>query len=119
MAAIVFLPFCADRRTLLTQHIIFVKKGLKLFWFILTFISLIFRKRGKWRCKVSEDKKNIVLLIGAVTTYYPSVLSPDKDNPSLYRFADVPQPPDPFLTDDYVAKHRGKGTTIVIDNGAF
>lgn len=60
-----------------------------------------------------------MLLIGAVTTYYPSVLSPDKDNPSLYRFADVPQPPDPFLTEDYVAKHRGKGTTIVIDNGVF
>ena len=47
------------------------------------------------------------------------MLSPDTDNPAVYRFADVPQPPDPFLTDDYVAKHRGKGTTIVIDNGLF
>lgn len=41
----------------------------------------------------------------------------DKDKPSLYRFADTPQPPDPFLTDDYLASHRSRGTTIVIDNG--
>jgi hypothetical protein len=65
---------------------------------------------------VSEDK---MLLIEAMSTFYPSISSPDKDNPSVYRFADVPQPPDPFLTDDYVAKYRGKGTTIVIDNGVL
>ena len=66
------------------------------------------------------SEENIVrLLIETSNKYYFSILSTDKDNPSVYRFADVPQPPDPFLTEDYVAKHRGKGTTIVIDNGAF
>ena len=75
-----------------------------------------FIKGGKWRYKVSEEN-NVRLLIATAAPYSSSILSLDKDNPSIHRFADVPQPPDPFLTEDYAAKHQGKGTTIVIDNG--
>ena len=41
----------------------------------------------------------------------------DKDNPSLYHIRDSPHMPDPYLADVYTSQHKGKGTTLVIDNG--
>lgn len=42
---------------------------------------------------------------------------PDTSNPLLYNFSDALITPDPFYSEDYAAQHKGRKTTIVIDNG--
>jgi len=42
---------------------------------------------------------------------------PDTSNPLLYKFSDALITPDPFYSEDYAAQHKGRKTTIVIDNG--
>ena len=44
-------------------------------------------------------------------------LGTDPTNPLLYKFSDALVTPDPFYTKEYAAQHKGKKTTIVIDNG--
>lgn len=82
-------------------------------------LTLSSRAHGIKKMAVKGKFGKLKLGTSIISKHVCSLYSPDADTPSLYRFADALQPPDPFLNDDYVAKHRGMGTTIVIDNGLF
>ena len=57
-------------------------------------------------------RKDLFDLSPTVCEYYA-----DSENPQLYNFADSLAVPDPYLTQDYTTRHKGRGTPIIIDNG--
>lgn len=56
--------------------------------------------------------------IKRVENYIHAMSLQDPNNAQLYHFADALASPDPYFTQDYTARHRGKGTPIIIDNGS-